>query len=102
MRPNAYLKSLGLGEMNRIYDRNGNDILDSTSALINAHVDAVKDNYIGRMNVNTHTFDVTSFLISCGMGNDVYWFLGQPALKELSSNYIDLKEGQLGVSPEDK
>lgn len=100
LKPNKYLTDLGLTTMNRIYDRNGENILDSTSALINAHVDAVKDNYIGRMNVNGFTFDVTSFLITTGMGNDTYWFLGQPILKEVASNWMNYKNGVLGV-PED-
>ena len=105
LKPNKYLDELGLSLMDngkpRIYDRNGVDILDSTSALINAHVDAVKDNYIGRMNVNEYTFDVVSFLISCGMGNDTYWFLGQRSLIDLANNYIRLKNGQIGVDAEE-
>lgn len=100
LKPNEYLTRLGLTTMNRVYDRNGENILDSTSALINAHVDAVKDNYIGRMNVNGFTFDVTSFLISTGMGNDTYWFLGQPILKEVALNWMNYKNGVLGVPEE--
>ena len=97
LRKNEYLESLGLSTLNRIYDRNGENILDSTSALINAHVDAVKDNYIGRMNVNSYTFDVTSFLITTGMGNDTYWFLGQQILKDVANNFMNYKNGILGV-----
>lgn len=100
LKPNEYLTKLGLTTMNRVYDRNGENILDSTSALINAHVDAVKDNYIGRMNVNGFTFDVTSFLITTGMGNDTYWFLGQPILKEVALNWMNYKNGVLGVPEE--
>lgn len=102
LRPNKYLQELGLDNLNRIYDRNGNDILDSTSALINAHVDAAKNNYIGRMNVNSYTYDVTSFLISSGMGNDVYWFLAQAGLKDLSKEYSYTEEGQLGITEQEK
>lgn len=104
LQDNDYLNSLGLSlEDNgipRIFDRNGESIVDSTSALINAFVDAVKDNYIGRMNVNDFTFDIVSMLISCGMGNDTYYLLGQPIICEVADNYVDLKKGQVGVDAE--
>ena len=104
LQNNKYLNSLGLSlddnGIPRIFDRNGESIVDSTSALINAFVDAVKDNYIGRMNVNDFTFDIVSMLISCGMGNDTYYLLGQPIICEVADNYVDLKKGQVGVDAE--
>lgn len=98
--PNEYLKELGISELNKIYDRNGEDILDVTSALINAHVDAVKDNYIGKANVNGHTYDVTSFLTTSGFGNDTFAFLCQPILKQVAKNWQNFKNGHLAI-PED-
>lgn len=105
MRDDAYLNKLGLSLFDkngqpRIYDRDGESILDSTSALINAHVDAVKDNYIGRMNVNTYTFDVVSTLISNGFGNSTYWFLGQQGIVDVANNYINLKTGNIVADEE--
>lgn len=98
--PNEYLKELGISELNKIYDRNGEDILDVTSALINAHVDAVKDNYIGKANVNGYTYDVTSFLTTSGFGNDTFAFLCQPILKQVAKNWQNFKNGHLAI-PED-
>lgn len=99
MAKNKYFKQLGLslkdGKNYRIFDRDGESILDSTSALINAFVDAVKDNYIGFLNVNTYTFDVLSMLISNGFGNSTYWFLGQQGICDIADAYIELKTGNI-------
>lgn len=53
-------------------------ILDITSAMINAAVDAAKDNYIGRSNINNETFDVVNLLIAGGFGGNSFRFLAQP------------------------
>ncbi|MGM9531649.1 hypothetical protein [Intestinibacter sp.] len=84
--------------MGRIYDNSGEDILDLTSALINAFVDAVKDSYIGDANVNDYTYDVTSFLITSGFGHDTFAFLTQPALVQLANTYNLYKNGKVGVT----
>ena len=52
-------------------------VLDITSAMINAAVDAAKDNYIGRGNINAETYDVVNFLIAGGFGQNSFRFLGQ-------------------------
>lgn len=95
------LKELGLGSLNRKYDRHGNLISDQTNAQINAFVDAVKDNYIGAGNVNEYTFDVTSLLTSLGFGNDLYCFLMQPVIVKAAQNYSIYKLGKVGVNPTD-
>lgn len=97
--PNEYLHALGIDDITAFFDRNGEDILDITSALINAHVDAVKDNYIGAVNVNGYTYDITAFLTSAGFGNDTFAFLTQPILKEVAQNWQNYKNGVIGVSP---
>lgn len=97
--PNEYLQKLGIDDITAFFDRNGEDILDITSALINAHVDAVKDNYIGAVNVNGYTYDITAFLTSAGFGNDTFAFLTQPILKEVAQNWQNYKNGVIGVSP---
>lgn len=102
LRSSEYLKELGIDKMNMIFDRNGEDILDITSALINAHVDAVKDNYIGQANVNGYTFDVTSFLTTAGFGNDTFAFLTQPILREIAKNWQNYKNGRIGVTEEER
>lgn len=94
------MKEVGLDNMSRIFDRDGEDITDTTSALINAFVDAVKDNYIGDGNVNDFTFDVTSLLTSLGFGKGMFAFLMQPAIKEAADNYIAWKKGMVGVQPQ--
>lgn len=97
LKPNDYLKKLGIDNITNLYDRNGEDILDITSALINAHVDAVKDNYIGAVNVNGYTYSITAFLTSAGFGNDTFAFLTQPILKEVAKNWQNYKKGMVGV-----
>lgn len=68
-------------------------ILDTTSAMINAAVDAVKDNYIGRSNINAETFDVVSMLIAGGFGNNSFRFLAQPGVKAYVESLLnDSKE----------
>ena len=94
------LKALGLTSLNRKYDKNGQLISDSTSAQINAFVDAVKDNYIGKGNVNQYTFDVTSLLTTLGFGDELYAFLMQPIIKKAAENYNNYKLGKIGVPSE--
>lgn len=106
MYQNKYFNELGLslrdGDSYRIYDKYGESILDATSALINAFVDAVKDNYIGRMNVNVYTFDVTSMLISNGFGEATYYFLGQQGIVDLANEYMNVKQGNIVANEDDK
>lgn len=94
------MRKIGLDNFVRIFDVNGEDITDTTSALINAFVDAVKDNYIGDGNVNDYTFDVTSLLTSLGFGNGMFSFLMQPIIKKAADNYAAYKLGKVGVDPE--
>lgn len=94
------MRKIGLDNFVRIFDVNGEDITDTTSALINAFVDAVKDNYIGDGNVNDYTFDVTSLLTSLGFGNGMFSFLMQPIIKNAADYYAAYKLGKIGVDPE--
>ena len=62
-------------------------VLDITSAMINAAVDAAKDNYIGRGNINAETYDVVNFLIAGGFGQNSFRFLGQSGvIAEVAEN----------------
>lgn len=100
LRNDDFLKDLGIKSISELFDRNGEDILDITSALINAHVDAVKDNYIGAMNVNGYTYDITAFMTSAGFGNDTFAFLTQPVLVSVAKNWQNWKQGHIGVNPQ--
>lgn len=100
--PNEILEKYGLQDINRMFDKYGEDILDVTSALINAHVDAVKDNYIGKVNVNGYTYNVTSLMVTTGFGNDTFAFLSQPVIKQVAKNWAKYKQGKIGVYESDR
>ncbi len=63
-------------------------LLDVTSAMINASVDAAKDNYIGRANINSGTYDVLNFLIASGFDLDTFRFIAQPGVKQYVSEQL--------------
>lgn len=74
--------------------RYGNDdilISDWLSALIDAHVDAVKDPYIIKLNVNEATYDALNFLLRIGVGEDAFAFLSQPILKEYAQEFFNAR-----------
>lgn len=100
LSPNEELVKLGLSELNKIYNRDGGKISDNCSGQVTAHVDAVKDNYIGAMNVNQYTYDVTSFLTALGFGDGVYGLLGQPIVIRLAQKWMEYKTSKLGVDEE--
>lgn len=102
MRKFPIIEQLRLQKLGETFDRYGEEILDSTSGLINAFVDAAKDNYIGNANVNAYTFDVVAMLIASGFGNDTFAFLTQPIIKEISNNWLTYKQGLIGVSDQEK
>lgn len=102
MRKFPIIEQLGLQKLGETFDRYGEEILDSTSGLINAFVDAAKDNYIGNANVNAYTFDVVAMLVASGFGNDTFAFLTQPIIKKISDNWLTYKQGLIGVSDQEK
>ena len=91
------IQSLNIDNLNKIYDYEGLSILDWTSALINAHVDAAKDPYIMRLNVNRYTYNMVAFMISTGFGRSTFYFLPQPILKDLATAYIRQTGSQIGT-----
>lgn len=97
-KPNV-CQLLGINTLDLKYDRNGISILDWTSALINAHVDAAKDPYITRLNVNKYTYSATAFMVSAGLGDSVFYFLPQPILRELASEAMRIKSAKIGSNP---
>jgi len=75
--------------LNDIYGKDRLSILSWLSAMIDAHVDLAKDNYIMKLNVNEITYNVTSLLLRGGMGIDTFRFLSQPILKEFARASIN-------------
>ena len=84
------------------YDSDGVSIMDWTSALINAHVDAAKDSYITRLNVNSYTYDVVALLTSSGVGLSQFYFLPQPILKEIAEESIRRNSSKIGISKKER
>lgn len=91
------IQSLNISNLNKVYDKDGLSILDWTSALINAHVDAAKDPYIMKLNVNRYTYNATAFMISAGFGRATFYVLPQPILKDLATNYMRQTGSQIGT-----
>ena len=90
-------KKFSLTDIGAVYGRDGIRILDWLSAMINAHVDIAKDPYIVRLGVNSHTIKHAIMLLRTGVGKDTFYFLSQPALKELYS-IMDKYAGEYGVT----
>jgi ribonuclease HI len=65
-------------------------ITDWLSAMIDAHVDAVKDNYITKLNVNNSTYGVVALMLRLGLGIKTFDFVSQPAIKEYAREYFRL------------
>lgn len=80
-----------LGNFHQVTGIDGIHILDWLSALISAHVDVAKDNYIIKLNVNSYTYNMTNFLIRSGMGKNSLLFVSQEIIKELANEYIQSK-----------
>ena len=96
-------RALGLDEhLYKKFDNNGVPILDWTSALINAHVDAAKDSYITRLNVNAYTYDVVALLTCVGVGINQFYFLPQPILKEIADEANRRASAKIGLTKKEK
>lgn len=111
--PDPQLQKIGIEGFGMEYIRNKEDnsgsvsnvnityILDITSAMINAAVDAAKDNYIGRSNINSETFDVVNLLIAGGFGYNSFRFLAQPGVKAYVESLLnDSKDAVFRVKAE--
>lgn len=64
-------------------------ITDWLSAMIDAHVDAVKDNYITKLNVNNATYGLVAMMLRLGFGIQTFDFVSQPILKEYAREYFN-------------
>lgn len=102
MVDNAFTTALDIQELGEIYDTpvegmvKGGRILDWLSAMINGFVDIAKDPYIVRLNVNSWTYNMVSFLLRTGKGKQTFYFIAQPILKEMAEAVIKTK-GKYGI-----
>ncbi|MFA5396632.1 MAG: hypothetical protein WC346_11555 [Methanogenium sp.] len=70
-------------------------IFNWISAMISANVDAPKDPYIFYLNVNPTTWNITNLLLRAGVGENTFYFLAQPIIKDLinsNNDYFAIKE----------
>lgn len=79
------------GNLHRVSGVDDIHILDWLSALISAHVDVAKDNYIIKLNVNTFTYNVTNLLLRSGAGKNTMYFVSQEIMKRMAQDYIQSK-----------
>ena len=78
------------------FDVEGNEIAATLGAFMNAIVDAAKDPYISRANINQTTAGVAFMLVRAGVPRDwVVSFIGQPIIKDLIAAQNG-KEGRFG------
>lgn len=74
----------------------GIHIVDWLSAMISAHVDVAKDNYIIRLNVNPYTYNIVNLLLRAGAGKNTMFFVMQDIIRDLAKASINSK-GKYGV-----
>lgn len=98
----VFTNTLNIWNIGGIYDtpvagmKKGGRILDWLSAMINGFVDIAKDPYIVRLNVNSWTYNMVSFLLRTGRGKQTFYFVAQPILKEMAEAVIKTK-GKYGI-----
>lgn len=98
----VFTNTLNIWNIGGIYDtpvagmKKGGRILDWLSAMINGFVDIAKDPYIVRLNVNSWTYNMVSFLLRTGKGKQTFYFIAQPILKEMAEAVIKTK-GKYGI-----
>lgn len=94
----VFTNTLNIWNIGGIYDtpvagmKKGGRILDWLSAMINGFVDIAKDPYIVRLNVNSWTYNMVSFLLRTGKGKQTFYFVAQPILKEMAEAVIKTKD----------
>lgn len=96
--PISIMSALNADSLHERYDRDGNSILSWISALINSHVDAAKDPFIFRMNVNKYTYNMLNLLIRTGFGEDAFFFINQPIMKDLANEFLN-SQGEIVSDP---
>ena len=87
--PTSIMSLLNADSLHERNDRDGNSILSWISALINSHVDSAKDPFIFRMNVNKYTYNMINLLLRTGFGEDAFFFINQPIMKDLADEFLN-------------
>lgn len=64
--------------------KDNKNVMAWLSALIDAHVDLAKDNYIMKVNVNAATYNFVAFMIRAGFGLNTFKLTSQPIIKDLA------------------
>ena len=92
-KENDFTRTLNLINLGKQYDddKSGRRILDWLSAMINAFVDIAKDPYIVRLNVNPYTYNMTAYLLRMGKGEQTFYFLNQPIIKEVADAVMKVR-----------
>lgn len=80
-----FVDAVGIGDLGKLMDIDGNYIDSWISAFINAHVDIVKDPYISKMNVNKYTYNMVNLLTRTGFGEVGMWFIAQPVIVDMAN-----------------
>lgn len=66
------------------FDESGNSIANTLGAFMNAIVDAAKDPFIARANINLYTAGTAFMLVRAGIDREwIVSFMGQPIIKDL-------------------
>ena len=76
-------------DLSREVGEDGRKILDWTSTQIDAFVDAVKNPFIMKLNVNDATQSVVNLLLRAGLGLTTFSFVSQPILKHYAFEYFN-------------
>jgi hypothetical protein len=76
--------SKGSIDLSAKLSRDNTNIMAWLSALIDAHVDLAKDNYIMKLNVNAATYNFIAFMIRGGFGLNTFKITSQPIIRDLA------------------
>lgn len=79
------------------FDEDNNSIASTLGAFMNAIVDAAKDPFIARANINHYTAGIAFMLARSGVSREwIVSFMGQPIIKDLVKE-INKSEGRFGI-----
>lgn len=78
------IKMLGISNLSAELDVESKSVLGLIGAYINGNVDNAKDPWVGIVNLNQYTYNVSNMLARCGFGRSALYFTAQPIMRELS------------------
>lgn len=76
-------------DLSIIKGKDGVEITDWFSALIDAHVDMATDPYIMDLNINPFTYDMISYLLRTGVGEQAFKYIAQPGIRLASNIFMN-------------